>query len=82
MASAVEADLRQLKLVLSIYERYDRAVTTDEIHAEVADRLREELDYAREAAHLRLYRIMLDDEAAVVVPEAGAGAVDQSASSP
>ncbi|HUK58868.1 MAG TPA: AarF/ABC1/UbiB kinase family protein [Stellaceae bacterium] len=69
MASAVEADLRQLKLVLSIYERYDRAVTTDEIHAEVADRLREELDYARELAHLRLYRIMLKDEDAVSVPE-------------
>jgi len=69
MASAVEADLSQLKLVLSLYERYDRAVATDEIHAEVADRLREELDYARELAHLRLYRIMLADEPAVAVPE-------------
>jgi predicted unusual protein kinase regulating ubiquinone biosynthesis (AarF/ABC1/UbiB family) len=69
MASAVEADLQQLKLVLALYERYDRAVTTDEIHAEVADRLREELDYAREAAHLRLYRIMLADEPDVSVPE-------------
>jgi predicted unusual protein kinase regulating ubiquinone biosynthesis (AarF/ABC1/UbiB family) len=69
MASAVEADLRQLKLVMSLYERYDRAVATDELHAEVADRLREELDYAREMAHLRLYRIMLKDESAVAVPE-------------
>ena len=69
MDSAVEADLTQLKLVLSLYERYDRAVTTDEIHAEVADRLREELDYARELAHMRLYRIMLADEPAVFVPE-------------
>jgi len=69
MASAVEADLQQLKLVLALYERYDRAVTTDEIHAEVADRLREELDYAREAAHMRLYRIMLADEPGVSVPE-------------
>ena len=55
MASAVEADLRQLKLAMSLYERYDRAVTTAEIHAEIADRLREELDYEREAAHMRLY---------------------------
>jgi predicted unusual protein kinase regulating ubiquinone biosynthesis (AarF/ABC1/UbiB family) len=69
MPSAVEADLRQLKLVLSLYERYDRAITTDEIHAEVADRLREELDYARELAHIRLYRIMLVQEPAVSVPE-------------
>jgi predicted unusual protein kinase regulating ubiquinone biosynthesis (AarF/ABC1/UbiB family) len=69
MGSAVEADLQQLKIVLALYERYDRAVTTDEIHAEVADRLREELDYAREAAHMRLYRIMLANEPGVSVPE-------------
>jgi predicted unusual protein kinase regulating ubiquinone biosynthesis (AarF/ABC1/UbiB family) len=69
MASAVEADLNQLKIVLSLYERYDRAVTTGEIHAEVADRLREELDYSREQAHMRLYRIMLADEDGISVPE-------------
>ena len=68
MASAVEADLRQLKLVLGLYERYDRTVTTDEIHAEIADRLREELDYRREAAHMRLYREILTDEPGVTVP--------------
>ena len=69
MASAVEADLTQLKIAMSIYERYDRAITTDEIHAEVADRLREELDYVREAAHMRLYRLMLADEPGIAVPE-------------
>jgi predicted unusual protein kinase regulating ubiquinone biosynthesis (AarF/ABC1/UbiB family) len=58
-----------LKLVMALYERYDRAVTTDEIHAEVAARLREELDYAREAAHMRLYRLMLTKESSVAVPE-------------
>src|SRR5215471_6831049 len=68
MASAVEADLRQLKLAMSIYERYDRAVSTAEIHAEIADRLREELDYEREAAHMRLYGHILRDEHGVAVP--------------
>jgi predicted unusual protein kinase regulating ubiquinone biosynthesis (AarF/ABC1/UbiB family) len=68
MASAVEADLHQLKLALSLYERYDRAVSTAEIHAEIADRLREELDYLREAAHMRLYGLMLKGEAGVAVP--------------
>ena len=43
MASAVEADLRQLKLIFAIYERYDKAVKTGQIHAEIAARLREEL---------------------------------------
>jgi predicted unusual protein kinase regulating ubiquinone biosynthesis (AarF/ABC1/UbiB family) len=70
MASAVEADLRQLKLAMSIYERYDRAVTTDEIHAEIAERLREELDYEREAAHMRLYCEILRDELRTAVPVA------------
>ncbi len=69
MASAVEADLNQLKLVMSLYERYDRAITTDEIHAEIAERLREELDYRREAAHMRLYRLMLAGEKEISVPE-------------
>ncbi len=69
MGSAVEADLRQLKLAMGLYERYDRAVTTGEIHAEIADRLREELDYRREAAHMRLYGTILQGEAGVAVPE-------------
>jgi predicted unusual protein kinase regulating ubiquinone biosynthesis (AarF/ABC1/UbiB family) len=68
MASAVEADLRQLRLAMGIYERYDRAVTTAEIHAEISDRLREELDYEREAAHMRLYGEILSEESGVAVP--------------
>jgi predicted unusual protein kinase regulating ubiquinone biosynthesis (AarF/ABC1/UbiB family) len=68
MAAAVEADLAQLKLAMGIYERYDRAVTTAEIHAEIAERLREELDYRREAAHLRLYGAILKGETGVAVP--------------
>lgn len=68
MGSAVEADLRQLRLAMGLYERYDRAVSTSEIHAEIAARLREELDYAREAAHMRLYGEILRDEPGVAVP--------------
>lgn len=69
MGSAVEADLGQLRLVMALYERYDRAISTEEIHAEIADRLREELDYAREASHMRLYRQMLAGEPGISVPE-------------
>lgn len=68
MQSAVEADLRQLKLVFAIFERYDRAISTSEIHAEISARLREELDYAREAGHMRLYARMLADEPGVHIP--------------
>jgi predicted unusual protein kinase regulating ubiquinone biosynthesis (AarF/ABC1/UbiB family) len=69
MASAVEADLKQLKLVLRLYERYDNAISTAQIHAELSARLHEELDYDRELCHLQLYRAMLDGEAGVQVPD-------------
>lgn len=69
MISTVEADLRQLKLILAIFEHYDRAVTTKEVQKEIADRLYEELDYALEAKHIALYRLMLGDVEGVHVPE-------------
>ncbi len=69
MASAVDADLRQLRVIFGIYERYDNAISTRNIHAELAERLREELEYAREAAQMRLYAHMMRGEDAVHVPE-------------
>jgi predicted unusual protein kinase regulating ubiquinone biosynthesis (AarF/ABC1/UbiB family) len=68
MASAVEADLAQLRIIFSIYERYDRAIHTREIHGEIADRLREELDYELEARNMGLYRQMLAGEEHVHLP--------------
>ena len=69
MASAVDADLNQLRLIFSLYKRYDNSVETDNVHAELSERLHEELDYRREARHMRLYGHMLRDEAQVHVPE-------------
>lgn len=70
MASAIDADLRQLKLIFSIYERYDKAISTKRIYEELSERLREELDYEREAKAMRLYASMLAQEPKVHVPEA------------
>jgi predicted unusual protein kinase regulating ubiquinone biosynthesis (AarF/ABC1/UbiB family) len=69
MASALEADLDQLKVVFAVGQRFDPAIRTDEIQAEIRTRLREELDYRREAKHVGLYRHMLRDEPDVHVPE-------------
>jgi predicted unusual protein kinase regulating ubiquinone biosynthesis (AarF/ABC1/UbiB family) len=69
MQSAVEADLKQLKMVFGIFERYDKAVSTKQIHAEISDRLREELDYEREARACRLYADILADEPNIHLPE-------------
>lgn len=69
MQSAIEADLKQLKIIFSIYERYDKAIKTGDVHAELAERLHEELDYKLEAKYTNLYRQLLKDEPNVHVPE-------------
>jgi predicted unusual protein kinase regulating ubiquinone biosynthesis (AarF/ABC1/UbiB family) len=69
MGAAVDADLKQLRLVFNLYHRYDQSIDASNIHAELSDRLREELDYRREAANMNLYRLMLASEKGVHVPE-------------
>ena len=69
MSSAISADLNQLKVIFSIYERYDNAIQTKYIHEELAARLNEELDYELEARHTKLYDYMLKDESGVHVPK-------------
>ncbi|MDQ0473858.1 ABC1 kinase family protein [Labrys wisconsinensis] len=56
MQSAVEADLAQLQVLFAIHRRLDPAIDTREIYHEISARVREELDYRREAKHAALYR--------------------------
>jgi predicted unusual protein kinase regulating ubiquinone biosynthesis (AarF/ABC1/UbiB family) len=68
MKSAVEADLRQLEWLFALHRRMEPVIDTSEIGKEIAARLREELDYEREARHVALYRAMLADVPEVRVP--------------
>jgi predicted unusual protein kinase regulating ubiquinone biosynthesis (AarF/ABC1/UbiB family) len=68
MGSAVEADLKQLDWALSLYKRLDGAIDTSDIRLEVADRIREELDYIREAKHIALYQNVLKATPEIRVP--------------
>ncbi len=68
MPSVVEADLRQLKLAMQLYRRMDTSLDNEEAYQELQARLREELDYTREASQQRLYGLMLADEPSVQVP--------------
>ena len=70
MPSTVDADLRQLRLAMNIYRRIDSVIQGEDIYTEIAERLREELDYEREAAQMRLYQLMLRDVDSVSVPTA------------
>jgi predicted unusual protein kinase regulating ubiquinone biosynthesis (AarF/ABC1/UbiB family) len=69
MQSAVEADLTQLDFIFAVYKRMDPVIDTSEIVKEIAARLREELDYEREAKHIHLYTEMLANEPAIRVPQ-------------
>jgi predicted unusual protein kinase regulating ubiquinone biosynthesis (AarF/ABC1/UbiB family) len=68
MQSAVEADLKQLQLIFAIHRRMDPVIDTTEIAKEIGARIREELDYRREARHVMLYRMMLDGIGQIRVP--------------
>src|SRR6266581_3204136 len=68
MQSAVEADLQQLEWLFAIRRRMDPAIDTTEIAVEIGARMREELDYRREAKHVELYRSLLDGIETIRVP--------------
>ena len=68
MGSAVQADLKQLKLIFSLYEKYDSAISTQSIHEELSDRLKEELDYSHEIRNMNLYRHMLSNYNEITLP--------------
>ncbi len=68
MGAAVESDIRQFKAALALQRGFGGTIDTSEIGAEVAARLAEELDYVREAAHMRLYALMLESRADIAVP--------------
>src|SRR5207237_967856 len=55
MQSAVEADLKQLEVAFALHRRLSSWLDTREIAKEIGARVREELDYEREAKHAVLY---------------------------
>lgn len=69
MSSAVESDVGQLKGLLGLFKRIDGSIDPTAMVDEISDRLREELDYKREAKAMRLYGAMLADKPFVTCPE-------------
>lgn len=69
MESAVEADIAQLDILFALHRRMDPVIDTTEIAKEISARVREELDYKREAKHIALYQQMLAATPEVRVPD-------------
>ncbi|HZZ34284.1 MAG TPA: AarF/UbiB family protein [Caulobacteraceae bacterium] len=73
MQSAVESDLGQLRTLMAVGRQVFGAVDTREIVEEISERIREELDYAREAKAMILYRGFFAGREDVAVPEPDLG---------
>lgn len=69
MESAVEADISQLEILFGLHRRMGAVIDTSEIAKEISARVREELDYRREAKHVALYQEMLAITPEVRVPD-------------
>jgi len=69
MQSAVETDLAQMRTVMAIGRQLFGSVDTREIAAEISERIREELDYAREAKSMALYGAFFADRDDIAAPE-------------
>ncbi len=69
MSSAIEADLKQLKLFFKIFETRS-GINTKNIYTEVSERLREELDYTQELDNMKLFQKIFKKTEFIYIPEA------------
>ncbi|MEL6387951.1 MAG: AarF/ABC1/UbiB kinase family protein [Pseudomonadota bacterium] len=69
MSSAVESDVSQLQTIMALFKRMDGSIDPSDMLVEITERLREELDYDREAKHMRLYGLMHADSPFTTVPQ-------------
>src|SRR5579864_6413544 len=69
MQSAVESDLSQMRTVMAIGRQLFGAVDTREIAVEISERIREELDYEREAKAMALYEAFFAGRDDIAAPE-------------
>ena len=68
MQSAMESDLGQLRVLFGLGRQMFDAIDTREVITEIAERLREELDYEHEAKAMRLYGDFFEARADIAVP--------------
>ncbi len=69
MQSAVESDLAQMRAVMALGRQMFGQVDTREIAVEISERIREELDYGREAKAMALYRAFFAGRDDIAAPE-------------
>ena len=69
MNSIVEADINQLKLIFSIYKKFDSSIDTSEIQKEIGVRIKEELNYLQEQKHIKLFQLIFEKSREIKIPK-------------
>ena len=69
MNSAIEADLKQLKIIMKIYSKIDNSIDTNEIYDELQERLFEETDYENEYKNILIYKNIFKKDTNINIPK-------------
>ena len=69
MESAVNVDLNQFQIILSLFEKYNKAIKTKKIFLEIKDRLVEEIDYENEINNMEIFKRIFESSNFVNIPK-------------
>ena len=69
MQSAVNVDLNQFRIILNLFEKYNKAIKTKKIFLEIKDRLVEEIDYENEINNMKIFKKIFEFNKSVNIPK-------------
>ena len=69
MQSAVNVDLNQFRIILNLFEKYNKAIKTKKIFLEIKDRLIEEIDYENEINNIKIFKKIFEFNKSVNIPK-------------
>ena len=69
MQSAVTVDLNQFKIILNLFEKYNKVIKTKKIFSEIKDRLVEEIDYENEIKNINIFEKIFKFNKSVNIPK-------------
>ena len=69
MQSAVNVDLNQLRIILNLFEKYNKVIKTKKIFLEIKDRLVEEIDYENEINNIKIFKKIFEFNKFVNIPK-------------
>ena len=68
MLSSINADLKQLKLILKIYKQIESTINTEDIYYELKEDLIEEADYFNEFKNILIYKNIFKKHKSINIP--------------